>query len=219
MIALQRVSKRFATRAAPRIVVDDVTIRFRAGVSVAILGRNGAGKSTLLKLISGALAPDRGRILRQGSVSWPVGFAGSFHPELSGAQNTRFIARVHGVRSDALVDFVRVHSGLGDQLGEPVRSYSSGMRSRLAFAVSMGFRFDMYLVDEITAVGDAAFKAQSEAMLQARLRTSGALIVTHGLVQAQRLCQHVAILDQGRLRYFEDMDRGVAQYQSLIRAG
>ncbi len=218
MIALRGVCKAFRTGAEPRVVADGLSARFKAGVSVAILGRNGAGKSTLLKLISGTLKPDRGEVLRRGSVSWPVGFAGSFHPELSGAQNVRFIARVHGVRSDALVDFVAAHAGLGPQLFEPVRSYSSGMRSRLAFAASMGFKFDTYLVDEITAVGDAAFKAQSEDMLKDRLRTSGALIVTHGLVQAQRLCDHVAILERGRLRYFDDMDAGIAAYQAMMRA-
>lgn len=219
MITLQNLCKTFVLNGRVKQVANDISVCFPANKAVAVLGRNGAGKSTLLKMISGALAPDRGKILRQGSVSWPVGYAGSFHQELTGLQNTRFIARVQGVDTQELQDFVEGFAGLGQHYYLPVRSYSSGMRSRLAFGISMGIHFDTYLVDEITAVGDAEFKARSETLFRQRLASSAAIMVTHGLVQAKRLCDHAAVLENGRLEYYEDIDEGIARHQEIMQRG
>ncbi len=217
MIELCNVSKTFVLNKRRKVVADGISVLFPARRAVAVLGRNGTGKSTLLKIISGAMKPDRGEVLHHGSVSWPVGFAGSFHPELTGLQNTRFIARIQGVDTDELVDFVQSFADLGQHFYLPVRTYSSGMRSRLAFGASMGIHFDTYLVDEITAVGDADFKEKSEALFHQRLSDSAAIIVTHALGQVKRLCHHVAVLENGRLRFFEDVDDGITFYQRLIR--
>ncbi len=130
------------------------------------MGRNGAGKSTLLSMIAGTTDFESGFIRSEGTISWPVGFRGSFHPDLTGAQNTRFVARVYGVDTDELLEFVQAFSNLGEHFNAPIRSYSSGMRSRLSFGISMGIHFDTYLVDEVTSVGDASFKAKSFQVLK-----------------------------------------------------
>lgn len=213
MIRLEGVSKAFGDH----VVARDLDYTFPPGSSVAILGRNGAGKSTLLQMIAGTLSPDRGVIHRHGSVSWPVGFAGSFHGDLTGLQNVRFVARIYGVDSDELGDFVAEVAGLGRHLSAPVRDYSAGMRARLAFAVSMGVPFDTYLIDEVTAVGDAAFRRESEAILASRLSRSGAIVVSHALGQVQRLCDRALVLEAGSLTPFEDVDTAIAHYQSLLR--
>ena len=219
MIELRNVSKTYVLSGRRKVVADQVSAVFPPRTAVAILGRNGAGKSSLLKMLAGTMTPDSGEVVRHGTVSWPVGFAGSFHQELTGLQNTRFIARVYGVDTDALVDFVSDFADLGQHFRLPVRSYSSGMRSRLAFGVSMGIKFDTYLVDEITAVGDASFKKKSEALFHARLDQSAAIMVTHALGQVRRLCQHAAVLENGKLTYYTDTEEAIAHHQHLMRGG
>ncbi|SHI07542.1 ABC transporter ATP-binding protein [Marivita hallyeonensis] len=213
MIVLQDVWKRFPGGAP---VAQGVSAVFPRGRATALLGANGAGKSSLLAMIAGTLRPDAGRVVRQGTVSWPVGFAGAFHPDLTGAQNTRFVARVYGVDSGALLSFVRDVSGLDRAMGQPVRRYSSGMRARLGFALSMGIPFDMYLVDEVTAVGDAAFRRETSALLRARLGQAGAVVVSHAPAQLREICTAGAVLREGRLEMFDDLDVALAVYQAGV---
>lgn len=220
MIRLENVSKSFTLEGRHKVLMQDVNITFPSGVSVALLGRNGAGKSTLLQMIAGTQAPTKGRIHVTGAISWPVGFAGSFHPEMSGAQNTRFVARIYGVDSDELVDFVQDFAGLGQHFHLPFATYSSGMRSRLAFGVSMGIPFDTYLVDEVTSVGDAAFKAKSSALFKARMKTAGAFVVSHSMGMVRDICQAGVVLDNGKLAYFEDVEEAIAQHEAnMARVG
>ncbi|MHC0052259.1 ABC transporter ATP-binding protein [Actibacterium sp. D379-3] len=215
MIRIENLCKTYTLHGQRKVVADHITATFPARKAVALLGRNGAGKSSLLRMIAGTMDPDRGRIISTGTVSWPVGFAGSFHGELTGAQNTRFIARVYGVDTDALTATVAEFAELGPQFHLPVRTYSSGMRSRLAFGVSMGIPFDTYLVDEVTSVGDIAFKRKSEALFAERLKTSGAIIVSHALGMVQRLCDHAAVLEDGKLTYYADVDAAIRHHQAL----
>lgn len=203
MIRLEQLTKVFVLEGKRKTVLKDVNAVFPTGVSVGLLGRNGSGKSTLLQMIAGTMDPTSGRILSTGTISWPVGFAGSFHPELTGIQNARFIARIYGADTDELVDFVEEFAGLGVHFRLPVRSYSSGMRSRLAFGVSMGIAFDTYLVDEVTSVGDAAFRAKSAEVFHARMRTAGAVVVSHSMAQMRELCQAGAVLEDGKLTYYD----------------
>ena len=217
-IRLQNVSKAFRTPRGWKVVARDVTATFPAGASVALLGRNGAGKSTLLQMIGGTVPSDRGRIVVDGTVSWPVGFAGSFHGDLTGVQNTRFVARVYGVDTDGLVAFVEEFAGLGAHFQMPVRQYSSGMKSRLAFGVSMGIRFDTYLVDEVTAVGDAAFKRKSGAVFRARMAESGAVVVSHSMGSIRQLCDMGAVLEDGRLTVYEDLEEAIAHHEANMQA-
>ena len=148
------------------------------GAKVGLLGRNGAGKTTLLGMVAGTVRPETGEIRRHGAVSWPLGFGGTFHGDLTGAQNVRFVARIYGMDTDALVAYVAEFSELGEFMNMPVRTYSSGMRARLAFGMSMGVAFDWYLVDEITAVGDANFRKKSLKVFRNRLGDAGMLMVS-----------------------------------------
>ncbi len=214
MIWFENVTKIFSMEGRHKVVLDAVTETFPTGRSVALLGRNGAGKSTLLQMISGSLLPTSGRIVSTGSISWPVGFAGSFHPDLSGAENIRFVARIYGVDSNELIEFVEDFAGLGTHFRLPLRSYSSGMRSRLAFGTSMGIHFDTYLVDEVTAVGDAAFRKLSAHVFKERMRTSGAVLATHSMGQVRELCDAVAVLLDGKIKYFEDVEEGIAFHEA-----
>lgn len=218
MIRLENLTKIFTLEGRRKVVMQNVNIEFPSGLSVALLGRNGAGKSTLLQMIAGTQAPTSGRIVSTGSISWPVGFAGSFHPELSGVQNTRFVARIYGVDSDELVDFVEDFAGLGQHFHLPFKTYSSGMRSRLAFGVSMGIPFDTYLVDEVTSVGDAAFKMKSSTVFKARMETAGAFVVSHSMRMVRDMCQVGVVLENGKLTYYDDIEAAIAHHERNMAA-
>ena len=213
IVQINAVSKSFHGQGREIVVADNISLAIPAGTSVALLGVNGAGKSTLLSMISGSLRPDEGHILRNGTVSWPVGFAGSFHGDLTGAQNTRFVARTYGVDTDELLDFVTEFADLGDQINDPVRGYSSGMRARLAFALSMGLPFDLYLVDEVTAVGDAKFRAKSAIAFKSRMENAGAIMVSHNMDQLRNLCSAGMVLRDGKLIWFDNVNDAIWDYQ------
>jgi capsular polysaccharide transport system ATP-binding protein len=217
MIELQSVSKVFRANGACIPILRDANLTFPAGAAVGLLGRNGAGKSTLLRMISGLVQPDAGRISVQGKVSWPVGFQGSFHPDLSGAENTRFVARLYRVNTDWMTQFVSEFSGLGVQYNLPFRSYSSGMRARLAFAVSVAVPFDTYLIDEITSVGDASFRQKCEYTLGKLLEKSGAVIVTHSMEFLRRTCQSGVVLEEGRLIPFDNIEDAIEHHLDGMR--
>ena len=219
MIQLIDVSKVFTTGGIRNIVADRINLTLPDRGAVALLGRNGAGKSSLLKLMAGTMRPTSGRIVATGSVSWPVGFAGCFHGDLSGRQNTRFVARIYGADTDALEAYVREVSELGQQFHLPFRSYSSGMKARLAFAVSMGIDFDTYLIDEVTSVGDAAFREKSEEILSRRLCRRAAVVVSHNLPLLARICGTAIVLERGRARNFECVDDAIAAHRERMTMG
>lgn len=217
MIRFEDLTKSFQVRGTRKVVIDGLTMSLPSGKSLALLGRNGAGKSTLLQMVAGTMRPDRGRVVHEGSISWPVGFGGSFHRDLTGAQNIRFIARIYGVNTDSLLAFVEDFAELGKHFHMPVRSYSQGMRSRLIFGASMGIRFDTYLVDEVTAVGDAAFRRKSRAVFAERMKTSGAILVSHEMKQVRQFCDAGIVLENGRLHYFDNLEEAIALHQELMQ--
>ena len=213
MIRLIDVSKTYYADGIANTVADRVNLTFPTGASVALIGRNGAGKSSLLKIISGTMRPSRGTVEVTGTISWPVGFAGSFHGDLSGLQNTRFVARIYGIDTDQLVDFVYDVSELGDQFYLPFRTYSQGMRARLGFAMSMGIDFDTYLIDEVTSVGDESFREKSEAMLRARLESRGAIVVSHSAPLLKRMCEAAVVIEGGEAAWFDDVEAALRQHR------
>ncbi|MEW2915171.1 ABC transporter ATP-binding protein [Leisingera sp. JC11] len=216
MIRFENLTKSFWLKGERKIVIDNLNLTLPSGRSLALLGRNGAGKSTLLQIIAGTLRPDHGRVVSDGTISWPVGLGGSFHPDLTGAENVRFIARIYGVDTDDLVNFVGTFAELGKFYDMPMRSYSSGMRSRLTFGASMGIRFDTYLVDEVTAVGDAAFKRKSRKVFADRMKTSSAIMVNHSMHQVRQFCNAGLVLESGRIRYFDDLEEAIELHEDML---
>lgn len=217
MIRLIDAAKTYRLDGVEKCVLEPTTMTLPAGRSIGLLGRNGAGKSTLLRMIAGTQSLSRGRVAVSGSMSWPVGFAGSFHPDLSAAQNIRFVARIYGVDSDELLAFAEDFCDLGQHFRLPCRTYSSGMLARLAFGASMGIAFDTYLVDEVTAVGDEAFRAKSNAMFLSRMSRAGAIVVNHSPEVIRQLCDSVLVLEAGRLEYFGTVEDGLRRHQENLR--
>ena len=216
MIRFENLTKSFWLKGERRVVIDDLNLTLPTGQSLALLGRNGAGKSTLLQMISGTLRPDCGRVVSDGTLSWPVGLSSSFHRDLTGAENVRFIARIYGVETDDLVAFVADFSELGKFYHMPMRSYSSGMRSRLTFGASMGIKFDTYLVDEVTAVGDKSFKRKSRNIFAARMQHSSAIMVNHSMGEVRKFCDAGVVLENGKLRYFDDLEEAIANHEAML---
>lgn len=216
MIRLHNLTKTYRLDGVSKTIIKKANLTIPAMTSVGLLGRNGAGKSTLLRLIAGTQVPTSGEIIVEGSVSWPVGFAGSFHADLTGAQNTRYVARIYGIDSDELVAFTEDFAELGAHFNLPLRTYSSGMISRLAFAVSMGISFDFYLVDEITAVGDAAFRKKSNDLFLSRMSSAGAIVVNHTMSVIRDLCTKAMVLDDGELRWFDNVDEAIKFHNEMM---
>lgn len=217
VVLLDSVSKSYPVPGGPRrIVLNAATIAFPAGRRVGILGPNGAGKSTLLRLIAGSEAPDGGRVHRFGRVSFPLGFSGSFHPELSGRENLRFMARIYGLDGRALIRAVEDFSELGRYMDAPVGHYSSGMMVRYAFAASLMFRFDVYLVDEATEVGDVKFRAKFRQAFSELLRSAALILVSHNSQTIRQMCDCCAVLHEGALIPFASVDEGLDYYADLM---
>jgi capsular polysaccharide transport system ATP-binding protein len=212
MIRLENVTKAYSTSAGPVKVLDGVDLVLGRAQSIGILGRNGAGKSTLVRIMGGAEMPDSGLVQRTMSVSWPLAFSGGFQGSLTGIDNLRFICRVYGVDADACLPYVQDFTELGPYLREPVKTYSSGMRARLAFAASMVVEFDCYLIDEIVAVGDSRFQAKCLDELFTKRADRARIIVSHDPAFIRAHCDQAAVLLDGKLNLFATLDEAFDFY-------
>lgn len=216
MIQFQNVTKSYRMRnGARRRVLTDLSIDL-PNRNIAVMGRNGAGKSTLLQLISGVSDPDRGRVRRDVRVSWPIGFRGSFHPNLTGLENIRFVARVYGAHEAAVIESVTEFAELGAFMNEPVRTYSSGMGARLAFGLSLALRFDTYLVDEALSVGDASFQRKSRAAFDELVLQSRIIMVSHSIATLREYCDCGLVVRDGTATLYESLDEAVDVYRTLF---
>jgi len=215
MITLSGITKRFKVRRGTNTVLDNLSYAFQPGTNVGILGRNGAGKSVLLRIIGGAELPDRGSVTRQGRISWPIGFAGGFNGSLNGRENLRFACRIYGADIKQVTSFVEDFTELREYMEMPVKTYSSGMRAKLAFGMSMALDFDFYLIDEVMAVGDAGFRNKCAGVFNERKDRATLIVVSHNINTIKKLCDVVAILHQGRLRSFENMDEAFNNYREI----
>ncbi|MBM5574146.1 ABC transporter ATP-binding protein [Deefgea sp. CFH1-16] len=213
MIEIQNLSKAYPTRSGMVTVLNQINLNIRPGEKIGILGRNGAGKSTLIRLISGAEQPTHGHIHRGMSISWPLAFGGAFQGSLTGLDNLRFICRIYGVDFRPRIEYVENFSELGRYLREPVKHYSSGMRARLAFAISMAIEFDCFLIDEIVSVGDSRFHQKCHIELFEKRNDRAMILVSHDPGYVREHCQHAAVLINGTLNTFDQVDEAFEFYQ------
>jgi capsular polysaccharide transport system ATP-binding protein len=212
MIELRDIRKTYHARSGPVEVLRGIQLRVDKGDKIGILGRNGAGKSTLIRLISGIERPSSGTIRRTMRISWPLAFTGAFQGALTGIDNIRFICRVYGKQFEDVIDFVEDFSQLGRFLKEPVKIYSSGMRARLAFAVSLMIDYDCYLIDEVVAVGDARFQRRSHEELFEVRRDRAIILVSHDPNYMKLHCDNAAVLEDGRLHLFDEVENAFDYY-------
>jgi capsular polysaccharide transport system ATP-binding protein len=218
MIEVKRLSKRYHGPFGGDWVLNDITFTIPKNVSVGIVGRNGAGKSTLLRLIGGMDTPDRGTVTRDCRVSWPIGLGGGFQGSMTGRQNVKFVARIHGGndRIPDLIEKVQDFAEIGKAFDQPVKTYSSGMRSRLAFGLSLAFDFDVYLSDEATAVGDVAFKKKATKAFRDRVGKASIIMVSHQEGMLKDLCQAGVLLQDGHALWFDDIKDAINQYHESL---
>ncbi len=220
MIRLRNVTKFYPTKTGVRHILRDVTLDIPGTSNLAVLGPNGAGKSTLLRLIGGAEAPNSGIIRCDESISWPLGISSGFQASLTGRQNVMFACRINGLGLaqrrqvlEEVIDFCE----LGEYFDLPVRTYSSGMRARLSFGLSMAFEFDIYLVDELTAVGDAVFRAKAKKAFEDIRNRASIIFVSHNLQTLRESCDSALFLHDGTAAYYPNIDDGIEAYQEYIR--
>ena len=219
MIEFHGVSKEYKTRGLQRKVFTNLSFRIEQGESLAICGANGAGKSTLMRLIAGVEFPSKGRVERRMSTSWPIGFTSAFQMSMTGADNARFIARIYERDEREVLAYVEDFAQLGVYLDQQVKTYSSGMVSRLAFGISLAISFDCYLVDEVAAAGDVRFRRRSEEELMAR-RDKGTLIMTsHDPYTLEQYCRRGAVLYSGALVFFDTVAEACEVHHALQMRG
>lgn len=214
MIELINLSKHYPTNRGVHHVLSGLSLRIPTDQSIGILGRNGAGKSTLLRLIAGIESPDAGEVIRHVRVSWPIGLSGGFHGFLTGEENLRFVSRIYGEDPVEIAQKVREFAELGEYFDMPLRTYSRGMRARLAFGLSMAIDFDVYLIDEVTAVGDKPFRDKCNAVFKARRDHAAVIIVSHDMETIRQFAQRCAVLQDGKLTLFDSVEEAAQVYEA-----
>lgn len=219
MIQVQNVHKRYMTDHGPGPwVLQGVNLELPAKVNVGLIGANGAGKSTLLRIIGGVDQANKGSVERQCSVSWPMGFGGGLQGSLTGRQNAKFVCRIHGHERDIAdrLAYIQDFAQIGPAFDEPVKTYSSGMKSRLQFAMSLAFDFDVYISDEVTAAGDAAFRKKAADAFKALANRAGLIMVAHGESTLKTFCQSGIWLHNGQAHWFDQIDDALKAYRSTL---
>ncbi|WP_339544653.1 ABC transporter ATP-binding protein [Pseudomonas sp. RA_35y_Pfl2_P32] len=217
MFELKNVTKSYLTPKGRRHVFRNLSLSIPPGKNIGLIGRNGAGKSTLMRLLGGADIPDSGSIVTDQSISWPVGLAGGFQGSMTGRDNIKFVCRVYGAEGEAMrekIRYVQEFAEIGDWIDEPIKTYSSGMRSRVAFGLSMAFDFDYYLIDEVMSVGDAQFRRKCSEVFQEKLQQSKVVLVSHTMPEIEKLCDIVLLVRDGGIQIYEDVAEGIKAYNN-----
>lgn len=220
MIVVEDIHKRYLTDHGPgKWVLQGVSFTIPRKTNVGLVGGNGAGKSTLLRLIGGIDYPNRGKIERRCRVSWPMGLVGGLQGSLTGRQNAKFVCRIHGHEADIedRLAFIQNFAEIGDAFDEPVKTYSSGMQSRLKFGISLAFDFDVYISDEVTSAGDAAFQKKAANAFKRLTDKSGLIMVSHSDATLRQFCHAGIWLHEGRAHWYEDIEDALRNYKESIR--
>ncbi|WP_136808920.1 ABC transporter ATP-binding protein [Desulfosediminicola flagellatus] len=217
MIQLTNVTKSYPTKLGRQYVIRNVTCTLPSARNIAILGRNGAGKSTLLKLLGGIDFPDRGEITTNKRISWPLGLSSGFQGSMTGRENCRFVCRIHGQRNfKEMESFVQDFSDLGVKFDLPIKTLSSGQKARIAFGMSMAFDFDIYLLDEITSVGDPTFRKKARALLEYKRKNANIIMVSHAAKQLRQFdCNLGIVVNEGKMVVYDDLEEAISIYQKL----
>ncbi|TEA78021.1 ABC transporter ATP-binding protein [Allopusillimonas ginsengisoli] len=219
MIVLRNVVKSYlCPRGGRRFVFRGLSFTVPENRNIALIGKNGAGKSTLMRLLCGLDVPDSGQVLTDKRISWPVGLGSGLQGSLTGRENIKFVCRVQGKRTDEirnLVSYVQAFADIGDYFDLPVKTYSSGMRSRIAFGLSLAFEFDYYLVDEALSVGDASFRSKADHAFRQRMDKARLILVTHSMGQVRNMCDTVLLLEHGQIAQYDDIEAGIRAYQTM----
>lgn len=218
LIKLDRVSKAYKTPSSKKIILDNVSLTIPKE-NIGVLGPNGAGKSTFFRLLGGTEYPDSGSIRTRGSISWPVGLTGGFQPSLTGRENVVVVCNIYCLSKEKLKEkmkFIEEFTELGNFFDMPVKKYSNGMRARLGFALSLAFDFNIYLVDEITSVGDALFRAKAAQAFETLYKKATMLMVSHDMETLRKHCSSAILLNNGKLTYTKDLNAAIEMYQKGI---
>ena len=216
MIEARNITKSYLTVKGRYWVFRDLSFTIETGQNVALLGRNGEGKSTLLRLLAGQDKPDKGDIICDKTISWPIGLSSVFQGSLTGRQNVKFVARVHGADQEhirEIVQYVEDFAQIGPHFDMPVKTYSSGMKGRVAFGLSLAFNFDYYLIDEALSVGDAQFKQKASEALKEKFNGANIILASHGMSQVRQMCNTVFLLRNGAVERYDDVNAGIAAYE------
>lgn len=215
MIACEKINKIYPLGHGKKHVLRDVDFAITPGEHIGLLGRNGAGKTTLIKLIGGVEMPTSGRIVRKMTNSWPLGFGGGFQGSLTGYDNARFIARIYGSNYSDIRDFIEDFTELGRQLKMPVKTYSAGMRARLAFALSLAIEFDCYIIDEVILVGDQNFQRKCHYELFEKRGDRALILASHSPETIRDFCSKAMVLNGGHSVMYDDINEALAVYDGL----
>ncbi|ADO46849.1 ABC transporter ATP-binding protein [[Enterobacter] lignolyticus] len=216
MIKIENLTKSYRTPKGRHYVFKNLNVTLPTGKSIALIGRNGAGKSTLLRMIGGADRPDSGSILTDQTISWPVGLSGGFQGSLTGRENVKFVSRLFSKKDELYdkINFVEQFSELGKYFDMPIKTYSSGMKSRLGFGLSMAFKFDYYLVDEVTSVGDEKFKKKCDVLFNSRHKESNFLMVSHSMAVLQKYCDAALFIGRhNNINYYDSVAEAINKYK------
>ena len=215
MIRFEAVTKVYNVKDVRKLILDDVNFVFEDKRNIAIMGHNGAGKSTLMRMLAGIELPTSGRVHRDEKVSWPMGFTAGFNGTMTGVENARFVARIYGEDTERVLAQVQAFAELDKSLALPISTYSSGMKARLAFGLSLAINFDCYLIDEITAVGDRRFKMKSEAALKNKIRNARVIMISHSEKTIRDYCDCGILVYGAKLYFYDDLDTLISDYRKF----
>lgn len=217
-IRLKNVTKYYNIRNKKMYILDDISIDIPANINIGVLGSVGAGKSTFLRILGGIDFPNSGKIISDRSFSWPLALSGGFQGSLSGMDNAKFVSRIYGTSEKDLpkkLDFIHRFSELEDFFYIPVKQYSSGMKAKLGFAMSIAFDFDYYLIDETISVGDTKFKKKCEVAIQDLTNHKNVIMVSHDVGVIKKMCDAVIILGNGNITYYDDVTEAIEIYKTM----
>ena len=217
MFELRDITKSYLTPKGRRYIFRNLSLTIPPGKNIGLIGRNGAGKTTLMNLLGGADIPDSGTIVTDKSISWPVGLAGGFQGSMTGRDNIKFVARIYGATGEVMREkmrYVEEFAQIGNWIDEPTKTYSSGMRSRVAFGLSMAFDFDYYLIDEVMSVGDAHFKRKCAEVFKQKLQQSKVVLVTHNMTEVEKICDIVLLVRDGGIQVYDNVAEGIKAYNT-----